>query len=111
MWAFAFFALVSQLVLFGVLGHFESIPSDINTANGLFIAALAVAGFEILVASGPVAYFGIQFLTVITDSLKEMEQTPLPLDGRGEVCPNKSHHRKGTISLFFLSTHFQLSIL
>ena len=70
------FTFVSQVVLLGVLGHFESAPSvsNINIADSLFMASLAIVGFQLIIATSPVAYFGHQFLAIVTDSLQELEK-------------------------------------
>jgi len=84
MWAFAVFTFVSQVVLLGVLGHFESAPSvsNINIADSLFMASLAIVGFQIIIATTPVTYFGRQFLAIVTESLQELEKVSTDNDER-----------------------------
>jgi len=74
MWLFAFFAVVIEVVLLGVLGHFESTPSNIYISDRLFKATFVIVAFILALPIGSCLFFGFQFVRVIKGALDEMEK-------------------------------------
>jgi len=68
------FALVAQIVLFGLLGHYETSPTGTATADGLFKGSLVIVAILPLIASVPAIYFGFKFLRIITTSLEAIRE-------------------------------------
>ena len=69
---FGAYMLVSNVVLFGLTGHYETTPGGAAIADQVFKAAMVILALHPIVVLGPVAFFSFQFLKVVTEALSSV---------------------------------------
>ena len=66
--------LSAQLILFGLLGHFETDAGSDATSLRLFKSALVILAFHPMVTVVPWLFFGFQFINTVSGSLADIEK-------------------------------------